>query len=64
MDKSEIETEVNNTLARSGFELVDLKMASHNGKPLLQIFVDRKSAGEPGRLRGPERESGRVPGCQ
>lgn len=45
MDKSKLETEVNNTLARSGFELVDLKMASHNGKPLLQLFVDREVGG-------------------
>ncbi|MDO8805467.1 MAG: ribosome maturation factor RimP, partial [Elusimicrobiota bacterium] len=28
-----------------GFELVDLKMASHNGKPLLQLFVDREVGG-------------------
>lgn len=45
MDKPKIEAEVNNTLAQSGFELVDLKMASHNGKPLLQLFVDREVGG-------------------
>lgn len=45
MDKAKIETEVVNTLAESGFELVDLKMASHNGKPLLQVFVDREAGG-------------------
>ncbi len=45
MDKVAIETEVANTLAESGFELVDLKMASHNGKPLLQLFVDREAGG-------------------
>jgi len=45
MDKSTIEREVENTLAQSGFELVDLRMASHNGKPLLQVFVDREVGG-------------------
>jgi len=45
MDKSKIETEVENVLAQTGFELVDLKTASHNGKPLLQIFVDREVGG-------------------
>jgi ribosome maturation factor RimP len=32
-------------LTPSGFELVDIKIASHNGKPLLQIFVDREVGG-------------------
>jgi len=45
MDKPEIEKEVENVLAQTGFELVDLKTASHNGKPLLQIFVDREVGG-------------------
>ncbi len=45
MDKSKIESEVGNAVALSGFELVDLKMASHNGKPLLQVFVDREVGG-------------------
>lgn len=45
MDKVKIETEVAGMLAQAGFELVDLKLASHNGKPLLQIFVDREVGG-------------------
>ncbi len=45
MDNSKIETEVAKVLDPSGFELVDLKMASHNGKPLLQVFVDREQGG-------------------
>ena len=45
MDNSKIETEISNTLAQSGFELVDLRVGSHNGKPLLQIFVDREVGG-------------------
>ena len=45
MDKAKIETEVAGMLAQAGFELVDLKTASHNGKPLLQIFVDREAGG-------------------
>jgi len=45
MDKSKLETEVAKTLDQSGFELVDLKLASHNGKPLLQVFVDREQGG-------------------
>jgi ribosome maturation factor RimP len=45
MDKSKLETEIANTLDLNGFELVDLRMASHNGKPLLQVFVDREVGG-------------------
>ncbi|MBI4350092.1 MAG: ribosome maturation factor RimP [Elusimicrobia bacterium] len=45
MDKAAIETEVEKVLAESGFELADLKLASHNGKPLLQVFVDREVGG-------------------
>ena len=40
-----IRSEVENTLVQSGFELVDLRTASHNGKPLLQVFVDREQGG-------------------
>jgi ribosome maturation factor RimP len=45
MDKSKLESEIENTLGAAGFELVDLKLASHNGKPLLQAFVDREQGG-------------------
>ena len=45
MDKAALETEVEKAIAESGFELVDLKLASHNGKPLLQLFVDREVGG-------------------
>lgn len=45
MDNSKLETQISTILAPSGFELVDLKIASHNGKPLLQIFVDRETGG-------------------
>lgn len=45
MDKTKIETEVSKSIDSSGFELVDLKFASHNGKPLLQVFVDRELGG-------------------
>ncbi len=45
MDKEKIENEVANTLDVSGFELVDVKYGSHNGKPLLQVFVDREKGG-------------------
>lgn len=40
MDKTEIENHISRALEAVGFELVDLKYASHNGKPLLQAFVD------------------------
>jgi len=45
MDKGKLETEIEKTLEASGFELVDLKTTSHNGKPLLQVFVDRERGG-------------------
>lgn len=45
MDKAKLETEVEKALDASGFELVDLKLASHNGKPLIQAFVDREKGG-------------------
>ena len=45
MDRAKIETEVENAVAAGGFELVDLRIASHNGKPLLQAFVDREAGG-------------------
>ncbi len=45
MDNSKLETQISNILGPSGFELVDIKIASHNGKPLLQIFVDREAGG-------------------
>jgi len=45
MDNSKILSAVDAALAESGYELVDLRMASHNGKPLLQIYVDREIGG-------------------
>ncbi len=45
MDKSKLETEVERTLDAAGFELVDMKLASHNGKPLIQVFADREVGG-------------------
>ena len=45
MDKSKLETEVERTLDAAGFELVDMKLASHNGKPLVQVFADREVGG-------------------
>jgi ribosome maturation factor RimP len=45
MDTAKIESEVESTLAQAGFELVDLRTASHNGKPLLQVFVDKEPGG-------------------
>lgn len=45
MDKSKLEAEIEKTVDLSGFELVDVKLASHNGKPLIQIFVDREKGG-------------------
>lgn len=41
MDKSDLEKCVSQALEAAGFELVDLKLGSHNGKPLLQAFVDK-----------------------
>lgn len=41
MDKDILEKEISTALAGLGFELVDLRVASHNGKPLLQVFADR-----------------------
>ncbi|OGS12507.1 MAG: hypothetical protein A2234_03275 [Elusimicrobia bacterium RIFOXYA2_FULL_58_8] len=43
MDKSELEKEISSALSGLGFELVDLRIASHNGKPLLQVFADREN---------------------
>jgi ribosome maturation factor RimP len=45
MDKAKLEAEIENTLDGSGFELVDIKVASHNGKPLIQVFADREAGG-------------------
>ncbi|HAF96106.1 MAG: hypothetical protein A2X34_05115 [Elusimicrobia bacterium GWC2_51_8] len=45
MDKEELETAVAGTLADSGFEITDFKESRHNGKPLLQFFVDRVTEG-------------------
>ena len=45
MDRTKIESEVEKALAENGFELVDLKIASHNGKPLLQLFIDKTPGG-------------------
>ncbi len=45
MDKSKLESEVEKALDAAGFELVDLKLASHNGKPLIQVFTDRENGG-------------------
>lgn len=45
MDKSKLETEIAAALDTAGFELVDIKLASHNGKPLIQVFVDREKGG-------------------
>lgn len=45
MDKSKLESEMEKALDAAGFELVDLKLASHNGKPLIQVFVDREKGG-------------------
>lgn len=44
MTREEAEKNVEAGLEGSGFELVDLRMASHNGKPLLQVFVDRSGS--------------------
>ena len=41
MDKTTLENEISLALAGAGFELVDLRIASHNGKPLLQVFADK-----------------------
>lgn len=41
MDKITLEQEISAALSGLGFDLVDLRIASHNGKPLLQIFADR-----------------------
>ncbi len=45
MDKAKLETEIEKALDAAGFELTDLKLASHNGKPLIQVFVDRETGG-------------------
>ncbi|MBI5744675.1 MAG: ribosome maturation factor RimP [Elusimicrobia bacterium] len=45
MDKSKLESEIEKALDASGFELIDLKLGSHNGKPLIQAFVDRETGG-------------------
>lgn len=45
MDRAKLESEVERLLAEKGFELVDLKTASHNGKPLLQVFIDKVPGG-------------------
>ena len=45
MENSQLEAEVAKSLESSGFELVDLRIASHNGKPLIQLFVDREVGG-------------------
>ncbi len=45
MENAEIEAEVSKVLGSAGFELVDLRTASHNGKPLLQLYVDREVGG-------------------
>jgi len=45
MENAKLETEIEKTLEQSGFELVDIKLASHNGKPLVQVFVDRETGG-------------------
>lgn len=45
MDKSKLESEVEKALDAAGFELVDLKLASHNGKPLIQVYADRAVGG-------------------
>lgn len=61
MDKSKMETEIENTLGQGGFELVDIKLASHNGKPLIQVFVDREQGGV--NLDDCERLSEKVGAC-
>ncbi len=43
MDKTILENEISTALAAAGFDLVDLRIASHNGKPLLQVFADRET---------------------
>lgn len=45
MENTKMETEIGKALDASGFELVDIKLASHNGKPLIQVFVDREVGG-------------------
>jgi ribosome maturation factor RimP len=45
MEKSELENAIEKALDAAGFELVDLKLASHNGKPLIQVFADREKGG-------------------
>jgi ribosome maturation factor RimP len=44
MDRTQLENTIEAGLESLGFELTDLKMASHNGKPLLQVFVDRSNS--------------------
>ena len=41
MDKTALEKEISAALGGLGFELVDLRIASHNGNPLLQVFADK-----------------------
>lgn len=43
MDKNTLEKEISTALSGLGFDLVDLRLASHNGKPLLQLFADREN---------------------
>jgi len=43
MDKTILEQEIAAALAGAGFDLVDLRVASHNGKPLIQVFADREN---------------------
>jgi len=45
MDKITLEKEISAALEGLGFELVDLRIASHNGKPLLQVFTERTNGG-------------------
>lgn len=40
-DKLDLENKLDALLEGAGFDLVDLKFASHNGKPLVQVFADR-----------------------
>lgn len=45
MDNDKVENALAPVLADSGFEITDLKQMRHNGKPLLQFFVDKSAGG-------------------
>jgi len=45
MDSDKLEKALAPMLAESGFEITDIRQMRHNGKPLLQFFVDRSAGG-------------------